>query len=90
VELLERRTAKPFPAELLAEYERIRAFLGYQGIDMSAKLRAGQRLDDGIDRGPPVTPALPARARHLAARTPIATPTIPGSLAMPDPDDLGD
>lgn len=90
VELLERRTGQRFPAQLLAEWERIRAFLGYEAFELTPPLVAAQRLEDFRERGPAVEAEPPERARHLAARSPIARPEVPAAFGMPDPDDLGD
>lgn len=88
--IMERRTGRPFDPELLAEYERARAFLGYEGIALTPQLQGRQRLEDDRDRGEPVAAELPAKARHLAARQPIARPEVPGHYGQPDPNDLGD
>jgi hypothetical protein len=86
--LLERRTGKVPDLGLLAEYERIRAFTGYQGIEPDPRLAARASLVDPLERratAPTVEAPIPARAglRAPAARIPLS-----GAQA-PDPEDLG-
>lgn len=87
--LLERRTGKPPDLALLAEWERIRAFTGYRGIDPDPRLAARACLVDPLERraeAAPVEAPTPARA---ALRAPVARPGLTGAAA-PDPEDLGD
>lgn len=87
VALWERRTGRAFDPEAMAEWERVRAFLGYQGLELSPQLQAAQRLGGG---GATLAPELPDRARHQAARAPIPAPARGSAAGMPDPEDLGD
>lgn len=87
--LLERRTGKiPDPA-VLAEWERIRAFTGYKGIEVTPRLAGSTCLVDPLERravAAPVEVPTPARA---GLRTPTHRPPLTGAAA-PDPEDLGD
>ena len=96
VDLVERQTGKSFGnlAPVLAEYERIRAFLGYDAFEMTSQLQAQQHLSDNhplrAGREPTIAPASPKRLlRHDLAKgdVPTATTSHPGGI---DPADLGD
>lgn len=95
VELLERRTGRRVHGEggileLVAEWERIRAFVAYEGVEITPALQVCQRLEDDHERGEPTAPAVPERAAHLAAqRTHPELPRASG-VGQPDPHDLGD
>lgn len=89
VELLERRTGRPFDAAFLADWERIRAFLGYEGIELAPSLLTARRLEDGEDRGEPVAPPISTRLAYQSERPEIPTVATP-LTGGPDPEDLGD
>lgn len=87
--LLERRTGRPPDLNLLAEYERIRAFLGYEGIPPDPHLAARASLVDPLAKraqAPPVEAPIPTRA---GLRAPVAR-TLLTAGGAPDPEDLGD
>lgn len=96
VELVERLTGTRFPVELIATWERVRAFTGYVAFETTPALQVAARPGLASDpkapaRGAPAVPEVPERARHLATRTPPPRPEgAAGSSRMPDPADLGD
>lgn len=90
VELLERRTGHRFDPQLLAEWERVRAFVGYEPFVLTPELQAAQRLGDFREWPPALAPELPAQAAHRATLPKIHAPDVPGRLAMPSAEDLGD
>lgn len=89
VQILERRTGRPFDATLIGEWERVRAFVGYHGVVVADP--GAMRLGDLRDRGPASAPSPNSRAEALrtAPAGPLAPPR-PASAGMPDPSDLGD
>lgn len=91
VRLVERATGRPFEPDHYAAYERIRAFTGYQGVEVVPGLVARQALSDprGLN-APAVAPTQvrPTRAHQLPdSGTPAAMVRRGGGV---DPRDLGD
>lgn len=90
VEILERRTGRRFDPDLLAEWERLRAWLGYEPFELTPELVTSRRLGDERDRGEPVAPTAQGRARLQGQASTVRAPTPAAGLGMPDPTDLGD
>jgi len=92
VDLMEVITGEPFPLKVIAAWERIRGFGGYEGLSVDPAMAAQQWLTD---------PDLAQRRRqpaplpHTASRAPVASVRaggrkVDGLAVPPNPDDLGD
>lgn len=87
--LLERRTGKIPDVEALAEWERIRAFTGYAGIEVGPRLAGSTCLVDPLDRRAKAAPVATPPPTRAGLRAPVQRAPLTGAAA-PDPEDLGD
>lgn len=93
VEIVEQASGRPFDPRLLTAYERVRAFMAYEGVVVTDALRVHQSIADPHHARrdlPPVPPHEPDR-RQRAARAQARPPGAPAPvLGAFDPEDLGD
>ena len=82
---VERLTGKRFDEGMLQTYERVRAFLDYQGVQLTPQLRAEQVLVEPAPEHTSPTQAPEARPARAAERT-----AAQAALGRFDPQDLGD
>ena len=73
---VERLTGRRFDARLFETYERVRAWVDYQGLVLTPDLRASQVIEEP--------------APTLSAPPPIEDKRRPSRISSPDPADLGD
>ena len=91
--LLERRTGKPADVALLAEWERIRAFAGYEPFEIDGRAEAMRALTDSLRSraaAPPVAAPAPAKSGTHAGRIARVVGAALAAADGPDPEDLGD
>lgn len=95
VALFERMTGRAFDPDLLATWERVRAFTGYEGVELTGPLQASQWLEDPDEIRAALEPIAPNAARRRSIRGPSgeAAPSSRRSALPPmdlDAHDLGD
>lgn len=94
VQLFERFSGRKFDPAAFAEYERVRAFLDYAGVELTGPLRQAQWLEDTVperENEPPVKPpGLAARGPSDEVLRERVRNVTRGPGAAYDPSDLGD